>query len=198
MKRFYHSTPTNLHSNPTKIAAAGAAVALALAMGGSAQGASDTGTAVVDVVLPIAIVAGADLNFGTVAPGLATTGDTTFEVDATLAAGSPVVVGPGTAFGATASAGVFTVSGAGTSAYDITITGSPVTLTPNVVVGPSLSATIDEFRSANAGLTTAGLSGASALVGGADTITVGGTLTVPELTLQDGYTGSYTMTVGYQ
>ena len=139
-----------------------------------------TGSATATVVAPLKIVhpATAALNFGTFTAG---TGGT---VVVTSAGVGSVTGDVGTVNGNANSADQFTVTGDGTRSFNITTsTGNQVS------TGGATPATM-----AFAVATPA----SAALVAGAYTLNVGGTLTVANNQAAGAYTGSYTVTVTYQ
>ncbi|QOY93891.1 DUF4402 domain-containing protein [Massilia sp. UMI-21] len=162
--------------------------ALALAMGtaaGSALAANATATSTSTVVTPISITKGADLSFGSFASS---------------AAGGTVTVTPGgtrsvsggvTAAGGTASAARFDVSGSGSLTYSIVL-GGDASLSDG-----SNSMAFTSISDLSASASTSGNVSSGTLSAGAQSIFVGGILTVGASQPAGTYTGSVTATVEY-
>jgi len=146
----------------------------------NAQAASTNGTANAKVIAGLTITAGANLNFGTIAPS---------------AVAGTVVISPAGARSATLgaglvtdganapTAGVFTVTGA--TGYPVSIT-LPVTATitsgaNNMTVGTFLATPVNPVP----------------IVAGAATINVGATLNVGANQVAGSYTGTYPVSVNY-
>jgi hypothetical protein len=163
------------------IIAAAIIIAATITQSANAQAATATGSASAKILAPIAIAAGAPLNFGTItASAVAGT------VVITPAGARSVTGGVGAVTdGANApTAGVFTVTGAAGYGFSITLPAS-ATITSGVN-----SMTVNTFASTP--------SGSGTLVGGTATVNVGATLNVGAgqasgLT----YNGTYPVTVNY-
>ncbi len=155
----------------------------------SAQAAKDTSTgtanATAKIITAISISKNAttDLAFGNVIASSAV-GTVTVTPAGVRSSGGGATMGNG---GGTAAA--FTVSGEGTSAYSITLPAD------NVVTikkdGASDTMQVNSFT------TSKGVSNASQLIGGSDTFTVGGTLTVAAGQATGDYTGTFDVIVTY-
>jgi hypothetical protein len=154
--------------------------AVSLTHSANAQAATGTGTATAKVLAPIAIAAGANLNFGTIASGAVGT------VVVTSAGARSATGGVGLVTdGANApTAGVFTVTGAAGYGFSITL---PVG-TASITSGAN-SMTVGTFTSTP--------SGSGTLVAGTATVNVGGTLNVGLNQAAGAYTGTYPVTVNY-
>ena len=138
-----------------------------------AMAASVSGTANAQVLAPIAITAGANLNFGTIAGN---TAGTVIISTGGVRSFTGGVVGTSAAV----AAGVFNVTGTGNATFAITYPGSF-----NVVNGANtMAVTVN-------GATT------GTLAGGAVSFPVGGTLTVGAAQAAGAYVGTYSMTVEY-
>ena len=155
-----------------KIVLAAALVALS---SGSAYAAQGTGSATANVIAPIAVThtVGASLNFGTFDAG---TGGTVTVTAANVASSTGVTV----VSGSTTSADAFTIAGDGTRGYTISTAAGSVTSGLNSMA-----------------FTTTPSAATGALVAGAGSFTVGGTLTVSSGQAVGSYAGSYIATVNY-
>jgi hypothetical protein len=165
-----------------KIVLGAALIALSAGAAQAATGstATATGAASATVVAPLKIThtASAALNFGTFTAG---TGGT---VVVTAAGAGSVTGDVGTVNGNTNAADSFAVVGDGTRSFNITTsTGNQVS------TGGATPSTMAFAVSTPA---------SAALVAGAYTLNVGGTLTVASAQAAGAYTGSYTVTVTYQ
>lgn len=152
------------------------------ALAPSAMAATATGNSSATVVTPIAITANATLDFGTVVAG-ATAGTVVMST-----AGARSVTGGTTLSSKNAgAAGTFDVTGQASTTYAITLPASisisDGAATPNTM-------TVDTFTSNPA--STGTLS-----TGGAQTISVGATLSVSGSQVAGTYTGTYDVTVAY-
>jgi hypothetical protein len=161
---------------------AGIAIATAGIYSASLTAATVTGTASANVLTPLGIANGANsMNFGDVAGDatnattvVLTSAGTASSVDGASTAGSPT-------------AADFNVTGSGTLAYDITLpTDGTIVLTN--VAGPDMS--VDGFSDS--------LGSTGALTAGAQSFTVGATLTINANQAAALYSGSYDVTVNYQ
>jgi hypothetical protein len=159
-----------------------AALTLASTLSAAQNSATTTASAKANIISPITLVkvVGADLNFGDVVPG-AVAGTVTVDPASARTSGGGVSLGNGAAV----SAAAFTVGGAGSATYSITLPGSAVTITSganNMTVtgftsSPSLTGTLS--------------------AGGTQTLSVGGTLNVGINQAVGAYTGTFSVTVAY-
>jgi hypothetical protein len=167
----------------------------AAALSGSAFAAnpdSDTATATANVVVPISITKTSDLDFGRFAAG---TAGGTVRVDnsgARLAATGGVIL---TAAGSTPTAAVFDVTGDNNATYSIdAATGTDTALDDGNSHTMALALTGNLTGAAN----TAAIPATGTLDGtGAQSIHIGGTLTVGATQAPGTYTGTITVTVDY-
>lgn len=145
-------------------------------LGADAYAASTTSTASATVIVPIAIAAGTQLNFGTFAANSAggTVVITTLSARSSTGSVALSASTPG-------AAGSFTVTGNAASTFAITNPG-----TFNVTNGANTMA-----------VSLTGLATTGTLAGGTATILVPGTLTVGASQAPGAYTGTYTMAVEY-
>lgn len=167
--------------NKKLLVAVGAAIATTGMYSASLTAATVTANASANVLAPLDIAVGTNaMDFGDVSGDadtattvVLTTAGTTSSPDGASAAGTPT-------------AGDFDVTGAGTLAYDITLPADGVvTLTGG---GPAMA--VDSF--------TDSAGGSSSLTGGADSFTVGATLTINAGQAAGAYSGTYDVTVNYQ
>ncbi len=142
----------------------------------SAMAATAVGTANATVLTPIAITAGTALDFGTFAA--LTGGSVIIAAAGGRSATGTVFLSPGNA-GSPAS---FNVTGDGALTFAVTYPGSFNVTHTNTINTMAVTVT---------GAAT------GALVAGAATLPVGGTLTVASGQLAGSYSGTYTMTVEY-
>ena len=162
-----------------KLLIAVGATALTAGMYSSSLTAASVSTdATANVILPIGITKTADLNFGDVSHNNAIG---TVTVDT---AGARTTGGAATTAGGTVTAAAFNVSGSGTKAYNITLPAS------SLISFGGTDITIDTYDD------SAG--GSSALVGGADSFTVGATLNFVGTEGAGTYTGTFNVQVDYQ
>ena len=136
--------------------------------------------AAVTLITPISIIKATDLEFGTFVAS-ATSGTITMTPAGTVSAGGGVTQ----INGGTISAATFTVAGEIGQSFAITLPSAPVSLT-GTIEGDALS--LDGFTSTPDGTGT---------IGTDQTISVGGTLTVPGNSKADTYTGTFDVTVNY-
>jgi hypothetical protein len=133
----------------------------------------------VTIVTPLGISKTVDMNFGNVAThGAVGTVAMTPAGVRTPTGGITLPASTGTV-----SAASFSVTGLGTYTYAITLPASPITLTG----GPTAGLTVGTFTSTP--------SGTGALVGGAQTLLVGATLTLPVSTAAGSYTNAAGLSV---
>jgi hypothetical protein len=163
-----------------------ALMALAIGSAGSAMAATATATSTSVVITPIAIAKNVDLSFGSIAGG-ATAGTVTLKPDGTRVAG-----GGATLAGGTSTAAQFNVTGQTGLTYSISLAGTSATLTngANTMAFTTIS---DVTASA---ITTGNVS-AGTLASGAQTIFVGGSLTVGANQLAGTYSGTVSVAVDY-
>lgn len=162
--------------------AAGIVISSALVYSSALTAATVTGNASANVLTPLAIANGTNaMSFGDVAGDgsaattvVLTTAGTTSSADGASTAGAPT-------------AGDFDVTGAGTLAYTITVPADGVVVLSNAA-GPDMS--VDGFADS--------LGGTGALTAGAQSFTVGATLTINANQAAALYTGTYDVTVNYQ
>jgi hypothetical protein len=136
-------------------------------------------TATATIVIPMTITKTVDLNFGSIVPN---TGGTVVITPAGARSATGTVV----LFGGVVSAASFNVTGSGTSTYAITLPTTDHTITSG---GNTM--TVNNFQS--------NPSGTGALVGGAQTLTVGATLNVGSGQAVGTYTNAagFDVTVNY-
>lgn len=160
--------------------------AISLAPGlGFAAGATTTSTAT--VIEPIAITKTADLVFGDFAPGAG--GTVTVATDGTRTVSGAIL----STAGATPTAAKFDVTGNADSTYSIS-------LTPAAALTDSVSTetmALSVFSDLTAGGATSGTVASGTLTGGAQSIYLGGELTVGATQAAGTYTGDVTVTVEY-
>ena len=155
-----------------------AAVAVALSSG-SAYAATANGSATAEVVAPITLThtAAATINFGMIDPGAG--GSVTVTAGNVRTASGVTLLAAGPA----SSADAFTVGGGANRGYTIGTAAGTVTNAGGVTMN---------FTTTPSALTS------TLSVGGTDSFTVGGTLTVVAGQATGSYTGSYVATVLYQ
>jgi hypothetical protein len=167
----------------TKIAL-GAAVLAAISSPAFAQ---DTNTAAATgsatVVQAITVHKDTDLQFGSVAKP--TTGSNTITIDASSGTRTKGGAGDAALITSTTGRATYTVSGAASTAYSITLPSSTFSLAKS---GGTTPMTVTLARSATSG--TLG-------VGGTDTFGVGGVFTIASTTETGAYTGTFDVTVAY-
>lgn len=164
-----------------KLAIAAAAVAFAPAAFSASTNATSTGT----VVTPINITKAADLAFGSFAAG--TGGTITVSPNGTRSVTGTVL--PVT--GGTAAAAKFDVTGDGSSTYTISVVGDA-----NLTSGGNNMA-FNVISDLSASAITSGTVSIGTLTAGAQSIFVGGTLTVASAQAVGTYTGNIVATVEY-
>jgi len=155
----------------------------------AAQAANVNATTSAEVITPIAITKAADLSFGRFAANPSGAG-TVIVSNSGARTFSGGVVAAGTA--GTTSRAKFDVTGDGTSTYSIAISNTVLTHT-NTVNTMALALTSD-LTGANV---TTGTVTSGTLTAGAQSIYVGGTLTVASAQLAGSYSGTMTATVEY-
>jgi hypothetical protein len=174
---------TRFTSNGFKLAV----MALALCGAGGAMAAnSATATSTGVVVTPIAVTKSVDMSFGNIAGG-ASAGTVTL-----TPAGVRTVAGGAVAAGGTPAAAKFDVTGSGTLTYAIDYTGTATALASGSDTMP-FAAISDTSASAK----TSGTVATGALTAGAQSIYVGGVLTVGINQNAGTYTGNIAVAVNY-
>ncbi|MFC5551499.1 DUF4402 domain-containing protein [Massilia aerilata] len=164
-----------------------AAMALAIGAAGSAMAANNaTATATSTVITPIAISKAADLAFGSISVG-AGGGTVTVATDGARTKTGDVFL----AGGATGTAAKFDVTGSGTMTYSITL-GGDTSLSDGT--NTMTFARVSDLTGAGA---TSGNVTSGALTAGAQSIYVGGVLTVAANQPAGAYTGNISATVDY-
>ncbi|MFN3790515.1 DUF4402 domain-containing protein [Massilia sp.] len=164
-----------------------AALALAIsAAAGSAVAAVATATSTSTVIAPIKIEKAADLAFGSFAAS-ATPGTVTVSTNGTRSATGGV-----TLMGSGATAAKFDVTGSGTLTYSISWVGSSTSLTSG-----SDSMTFTRVADLTGGGAVTGDVTSGALTAGAQSIYVGGVLTVGADQAAGNYSGTVSATVEY-
>jgi hypothetical protein len=157
---------------------------LAACCAGNALAATATAPSTSTVIVPIAIAKTADLTFGKLAAG-GTAGSVTVSPN-----GARSFSGGTTTGGGTSSAAQFNVTGEPGLTYSITLGGTQLTSGANNLAFTTVSDTT--ASSITTGNVTSGT-----LTGGAQSIFVGGTLTVGANQAPGAYSGSVTATVDY-
>ncbi|MCJ7603737.1 MAG: DUF4402 domain-containing protein [Desulfobulbaceae bacterium] len=171
------------------------ALASALILGGTGLGinayaANTAATATATVLTPIAIEKATDLVFGSFAPGVG--GSVTVSTSGVRTVSGAIL----SAITANPTAAKFDVTGDGSSTYSISFTGTSTTLASTAVGTDTMDFTyVSDLTAGNAitGNVTAGV-----LTSGAQSIYVGGVLTVGAAQVAHAdYTGSISVTVEY-
>lgn len=172
-----------------------AALASAVVLGGAGFGvnayaAGTTAAATATVLVPIAIAKTADLVFGSFAHG--TGGSVTVSTSGARATTGPIL----SAITATPSAAKFDVTGDGVSTYSISFAGTSTELASTAT--PLDTMAFAPASDLTAGNATAGNVSTGTLSSGAQSIYVGGVLTVSATQVaHDDYTGSIAVAVEY-
>lgn len=163
----------------SKIIAALALISLPLSL----KAADGSGTASATIIAPITITPVLDLAFGKMS---ANNGGSVVINAVTaarsVASGDSVLVN----LGSTTTAATFDIAGEGNSGFDITLPAAPVDITHT-----------NGIDTMSVGSFTSNPSTSSALVGGAKTISVGGTLNIGASQLPGSYSGNFVVTVEY-
>lgn len=175
----------NKHARVTPHGLALALIVLACCSAGGAIAATASATSTSVVVAPIAIAKAADLAFGKIAAG-ATAGTVTVSPN-----GARSVSGGVVAAGGTSTAAQFNVTGDTGLTYSITLGGS-AQLTNGANTIPFTSVSDLTASAITSGNVTTGT-----LTGGAQSIYVGGVLSIGAAQVAGTYTGSVTATVDY-
>ena len=163
-----------------------AVMVLAICGAGSAMAATATASSTTTVVTPIAVSKAADLSFGNIAAG-GTAGTVTVSPD-----GSRSVTGGTVTAGGTTTAAQFNVTGQSGLTYAIDFTGTSATLTSG-----ANTMTFTAISDTTASAITSGTATTGTLTGGAQTIYVGGSLTVGANQVAGTYTGNISVAVDY-
>lgn len=183
----YNMNKSILFHNSFRRIALASVVALG-ALGASNGFAADaTTTSTATVITPIAITKSADLVFGSFARGAG--GSVTISTSGARTASGTIL----STVGNTPSAAQFDVTGDGASTYSITWSGDTA-LTDSVSTETMALARISDLTAGNA---TTGEVANGTLTTGAQSIYLGGTLTVGAAQAAGAYTGSVTATVEY-
>jgi len=165
-----------------------ASLAAASLLPGAAQAAQATATASGTVVTPIAITAAANLAFGSFAAGAG--GTITVSTSGARTSSGVVALGGG------AAAARFDITGSASTTYSISHSGTAV-LT-NTTGGGGETMALAKFSDLTAGNATSGNVSSGTLDGaGAQSLFVGGTLTVGAAQVPGVYTGTVIATVEY-
>jgi spore coat protein U-like protein len=178
-------TSMNKHSRLTSNIFSCAVLALAIAGAGNAMAEVANATSTGTVVAPITITKAADLSFGSFAGG-STAGTVTLSPD-----NSRGVTGGVVKMGGTPAAAKFDVTGQAGAGYTISLGGSTqLTSGSNTIPFAAVS-------DVTASSITSGTASVGVLTGGAQSLYVGGVLTVAANQAAGTYTGSITATVQY-
>lgn len=164
-----------------------AVMALALCGAGSAMAATATATSTSTVITPIAITNTANLSFGNIAGG-GTAGTVTVSPNGTRA-----VTGGTVTAGGSPTAAQFSVTGQSGLTYAIDLSGTSATLSD----GGSNSMAFTSISDTTASAITTGNATSGTLTGGAQTIYVGGALTVGANQAAGTYSGTINVAVNY-
>jgi len=140
------------------------------------------------VIVPIVITQSADLNFGKFLPGGG--GDVIVATDGARTANGPIL----SSAGSTPAAAKFDVTGDNSATYGITWSGA-ATLTDSVSSDAMALSKISDFTVA--GVTTGEVTSGELGAGGAQSIYLGGELSVTAGQATGTYTGDVTVTVEY-
>ena len=184
------NTQFNFKSRTLKLALISAFAFGAATVGGISAAAEATATASGTVIVPIAIAKTVDLSFGKFAPGAGGTITVSTSGDRTS---SGVIM---SAIGSSPTAAKFDVTGDADATYSIAHSGTAV-LTNTTGVGDE-TMTLTKFSDLTAGdATTGNVASGTLSAGGAQSIYVGGTLTVGAAQVPGVYTGTVIATVEY-
>lgn len=177
--------------NNKLLLAAGAATLSASFFSGTLTAANvATGTANANILQPIAIVVGASgnvLEFGDIVP------DGVAIADVVLSATTGLITASGAATtSGTTTAGDFDVSGSNNASYTISVPGNGVVTLTDTGGNGGLAMPVKNFTT-NQPLDVGTLDGS-----GAQTMSIGATLTVGINQIESTYSGNYDITVDYQ
>lgn len=180
----------NFKQRALKLALASVFSLGAAALGANAYAASTTATATATVLVPIGITKATDLVFGSFAPGAG--GSVTVSTSGARSATGAIL----SSITATPSAARFNVTGGGASTYSISFTGTSTTLASTAT--PTDTMAFAPASDLTAGNATTGNVSAGTLTAGAQSIYVGGVLTVGATQVAHAdYTGSVAVAVEY-
>jgi len=183
------TTPTMQPRLTSRLALMAALAALGACFSAPGHAAQATASASGTVVAPIAIAAAANLVFGNFAAGAG--GSVTVSTSGVRAASGPVLMGV-----VAASAARFNITGAANTTYSITHGGTSVLTNTTGTGGETMA--LAKFSDLTAANTTSGNVAVGALDGsGAQSLYVGGTLTVAAAQVPGLYTGTVSATVEY-
>ena len=172
-------TPSSL-----KLALLAAMAVVSAGVATSSQAASATATASGTVVTPITIAAAGNLAFGSFARGAG--GSVTVSTSGVRATTGPILMGT-----ATSSAARFNITGTAAATYSITHSGSTVLTNTTGTGGETMA--LAKFSDLTAGNATSGTLDAA----GAQSLYVGGALTVAATQASGLYVGTVIATVEY-
>lgn len=159
-----------------------AAALLALVASPAAHAVTADGTGTANIVAPLAIANTAGLRFGDIAPDVNNSGTVEIETDDDKVCAANLTCFNTSPTGAAA----FDVTGADGVSYDITVPANVTLAGAGTAAGQNMTATL------------VGSKASGTLASGADSFTVGGTLTVGANQTVGAYSGTFTVTVEYQ
>lgn len=180
------NTKFNLKQRNLKLALVSAFLLGGATVSGQSFAATDSATATGTVIIPIAIAKITDLEFGSFAPGAG--GSVTLSPNGTRTATGAIL----STVGATLAAAKFDVTGEGSSTYSIAYTGTSAELTSG-----ANNMTLALVSDLTASAITTGTVTTGTLTAGAQSIYVGGTLTVGAAQAAGTYTGTVAVVVEY-
>ena len=183
------STQLNFKNRTLKLALVSAFALGSIGFGVNSYAVGTSADATATVITPIAITKTANLAFGSFARGA---GGTVTVSTSGARTGSGTIL---STVGNTPGAAKFDVTGDGTSTYSITWSGDTALVTGAGGAGETMALTrISDLTAGNA---TSGEVTSGTLTAGAQSIYLGGTLTVGAAQVAGAYTGSVTATVEY-